>query len=123
MRRSTRALISGLLAGLPTGFAVAIPLARAQEPLFLRIRPAGETATDSGGAARSDDEVARQARARAQAVWDRADRRARVAIASVCTGCLMPERATPALSPRSEAVDAVVLVPVPSSSIAQTGAP
>jgi hypothetical protein len=69
-----RSLLFALLAGslwVP-------PPALAEEPLFLRIRP--------------NDDVADATRARAlrEAVWARSDRRARIAIASVCTGCLTP---------------------------------
>lgn len=48
--------------------------AQAQEPLFLRIRPASPEA----------------AFAAREAVWTRSHERARIAIASVCTGCLLP---------------------------------
>ena len=101
--------------------------ARAQEPLFLRIRPAGETSVGSGGAGPSDEEIARAARARSEAVWQRAEQRSRIAIASVCTGCLTaPRPAEPGPAPRSpvrpEAADIIpaaaedpVATPVPSS--------
>lgn len=113
MRRS----ILVRLTGLATGFAVAIGAAKAQEPLFLRIRPAGEAPAGLGGAGPSDETIARDARARAQAVWDRADRRARIAIASVCTGCLGPESPV-----RSETAPAAARTP-PVPTFAQTGAP
>lgn len=57
---------------------LALPSARADEPLLLRIRPNDDAA------------VAARARALREAVWARSDRRARIAIASVCTGCLKP---------------------------------
>ncbi len=65
----------------------------AQEPLLLRIRPADAAPAEigAGGGMPSAEEVAR-ARAAREAVWERASRRARIAIASVCTGCLQPER-------------------------------
>lgn len=66
------------------GASLIVPPASAEEPLFLRIRP-------------SDDDAAVAARARAlrEAVWARSDRRARIAIASVCTGCLKPLPSAP----------------------------
>ncbi|NEU13738.1 hypothetical protein G3T14_16590 [Methylobacterium sp. BTF04] len=116
--------ILAFLAGVTAGFGVAIPASKAQEPLFLRIRPAGEAPASLGDAGVSDERVARDARARAQAVWDRADRRARIAIASICTGCLAPERAPSAASPvRPETVEYTVPAAAPPSSFAQTGAP
>ena len=69
------------------------PPASAQEPLFLRIRPQDSTPRD-GGAGPSAAEVA-AARAAREAVWERSAARARIAIASVCTGCLGPPPAVP----------------------------
>jgi hypothetical protein len=66
-----------VLAGL-AGSSLFAPLAHAQEPLFLRIRP------------NNDDGAAARARALREEVWARSDRRARIAIASVCTGCMKP---------------------------------
>ncbi|MCJ2082203.1 hypothetical protein MKK49_13140 [Methylobacterium sp. J-090] len=66
----------------------------------------------------TDDEV-RQARARNEAVWARADRRARIAIASVCTGCLAPIRPH-AERPPPAAIEAA---PATLFPFAQTGAP
>ena len=71
---------------------------RAEQPLFLRIRPQASASLGSGGSAAysgalTDAEIARQARAAREAVWERAAARARIAIASVCTGCLKPEPA------------------------------
>lgn len=72
---------------------VGLQPALAQEPLHLRIRPS------------SPEAVAYAAR---EAVWERSARRARIAIASVCSGCLLPERTDP----------------IPSDpSLADTGAP
>jgi hypothetical protein len=55
----------------------------------------------------SAEEVAR-ARAAREAVWERADRRARIAIASVCSGCLQPERPAPRLTSQPRPEDAIV---------------
>lgn len=90
--RSHRSLLLGLTAGC---VASASPSASAQEPLFLRIRPVGASLGASlgvplpeiGGSGRSEAEIARSAR---EAVWARSAVRARLAIASVCTGCLGP---------------------------------
>ncbi|WP_170249030.1 hypothetical protein [Methylobacterium haplocladii] len=70
-----RKLVLAVLAG---SCLIAGPARADDEPLFLRIRP--------------NDDVAVAARARAlrEEVWARSDRRARIAIASVCTGCLKP---------------------------------
>ncbi|GJE18889.1 hypothetical protein AIGOOFII_3622 [Methylobacterium marchantiae] len=109
----------------------------AQEPLLLRIRPSDAAPAEigAGGGMPSAEEVAR-ARAAREAVWERADRRARIAIASVCTGCLQPERAAPRSRPDeiavrgqnapSETPDAEV--PVSTGTVAQhptsqTGSP
>lgn len=134
MSPSIRLVSASLLviAGSLTGFMPAISEfvitpAWAQEPLFLRIRPAGETSVGSGGAGPSDEEIARAARARSEAVWQRAEQRSRIAIASVCTGCLTaPRPAEPGPAPRApvrpEAADIIpaaaedpVATPVPSS--------
>ncbi|ACA18779.1 hypothetical protein M446_4438 [Methylobacterium sp. 4-46] len=67
---------------------LAVPAARAQEgeaPLFLRIRPQSEI-----GAGGSADAQAQAAAARA-AFEARITARANRAIASVCTGCLVPD--------------------------------
>ncbi|WP_336487551.1 hypothetical protein [Methylobacterium nigriterrae] len=67
--------------------------AQAAEPLFLRIRPQGAEALGAAGGSLSDAEAAARARAAREAVWQRAASRARIAIASICTGCLGPEPA------------------------------
>jgi hypothetical protein len=55
----------------------------AHEPLFLRIRPQADSVAAE----------IRAARAAREAVWERSSARARLAIASVCTGCIpAPER-------------------------------
>ncbi|WP_132256471.1 hypothetical protein [Methylobacterium segetis] len=72
------------------------------QPLFLRIRPQGaplETGAAGGAAPLSEAETARRALAAREAVWERATIRARIAIASVCTGCLRPEAAPAAPAP------------------------
>ncbi|MGU3359353.1 hypothetical protein ACLBWX_03360 [Methylobacterium sp. M6A4_1b] len=80
--------------------------AAAQEPLFIRIRPGGEPALGIGGGGAFDEAAAQAARARSEAVWQRAEARSRIAIASVCTGCLT------ALPPAVPAVP--VSAPAPS---------
>lgn len=107
-----------------------IPSARAQEPLLLRIRPLGEPAHDLGaGSGSTLDDEARQARARSEAVWARAERRSRIAIASVCTGCLTPLH-PPVERPSPDAIAAtkdVAATDAPPSDLppllAQTGTP
>ena len=134
MRRSILARFT-LLATGSIGLVAAIPPAAAQEaldareqaPLLLRIRPPGEAPRHLGaGSGPMTDEEVRQARARNEAVWARADQRARIAIASVCTGCLAPVR-PPAAPPSSTPVEAtpapVAAAPATSSPFAQTGAP
>lgn len=94
MRRAALASVIVLSAALPS------PV-EAQEPLFLRIRPA---APDAGSAAAGIDDEAADARARSEAVWQRSERRARLAIASVCRGCLgdaAPPEFGPAADPAS----------------------
>lgn len=118
----TLASIAWLPIGLAAGLTIAIPPAEAQEPLLLRIRPSGDQPADLGSAGLSDDRIARDARARSQAVWDRADRRARIAIASVCTGCIEPARASATLPVRTEAAVSAA-ASVPPFHFAQTGAP
>ena len=75
------------------------------EPLLLHIRPNDASAADAAktGGRTGDVELA-AARAAREAVWERSDRRARIAIASVCTDCMkappaeaaMPNAPTPA---------------------------
>lgn len=94
MRSLLFALSIACLTGLP---GAAVP-ARAQEPLLLRIRPNDAALPMGGGSGQmlSEAEVAARARAAREAVWQRAERRARIAIASVCTGCLPPDPSSPA---------------------------
>ncbi|MEA1832721.1 hypothetical protein U8607_11570 [Methylobacterium durans] len=70
------------------------------QPLLLRIRPQGAPPEiGAGGGALPDAEAARRALAAREAVWERASVRARIAIASVCTGCLKPVPPAPAPLP------------------------
>ena len=70
------------------------------EPLFLHIRPNDAPPADTvGPAGRTSDGEAAAARAAREAVWERSDRRARIAIASVCTGCLKPLPTSEAAKP------------------------
>ena len=78
------------------------PPASAQEPLFLRIRPQDSTPRDVG----AGPSVA-AARAAREAVWERSAARARIAIASICTGCLRPPSAA---------------VPIPARTLTAAGA-
>lgn len=112
----------------------------AQEPLLLRIRPSDGTPAEigAGGTSSSANDVAR-ARAAREAVWERADRRARIAIASVCTGCLQaehpaqysfeprpdepPARAEPASSDRTAAGNTIPAGAFTQHSSSQTGTP
>ena len=98
-----RSLLLAAIAGL---LAVPAP-ACAEEPLFLRIRPNGSDSPGSPDRA-SDEALAARARAMREAVWTRSDTRARIAIASVCTGCLKPmPGATVRPAGRRDASDAV----------------
>lgn len=66
----------------------AMPAAvRAEGPLYLRIRsnPTPDAGTGMGRAVAAPGQGREAGR---ESVWERADRRARIAIASVCTGCL-----------------------------------
>ena len=64
----------------------AAPAVRAQEPLYLRIRANPAPVAASGSA---------PGEGMRESVWARSDRRARIVIASVCTGCLPPAPALP----------------------------
>ncbi|GJD75722.1 hypothetical protein CFIICLFH_3965 [Methylobacterium goesingense] len=105
-----------------------------QAPLFLRIRPAGDTPAGLGGAGSSDEEIIRAARARSEAVWQRAEARSRIAIASVCTGCIPTPRpaepipAKPPPSPSAPHADGVATIAAgppaaPIQPLAQADAP
>jgi len=101
------------LCGFPCG---PISAARAEEPLYLRIRAnpdARLAGTSTSGTAASGPAAAATAR---ESVWERSDRRARIAIASVCTGCL-PARSDPiAVRPSPVAEAATADMPSPLSS-------
>lgn len=112
--------------------------ARAEEPLFLRIRPAGDTPAALGSAGSavgpSDEETVLAARARSEAVWQRAEQRSRIAIASVCTGCIpapRPAERLPILTPpipaatQADGGTSLAAGPpaAPTSSLAQADAP
>ncbi len=69
----------------------AMPAAvRAEEPLYLRIRPNPVPDASVGSGVGRAGAVGQGREAGRETVWERADRRARLAIASVCTGCLDP---------------------------------
>ncbi len=96
----------------------AMPAAvRAEEPLSLRIRPnpSPEGATGLAGGRPAGSGTGRET------VWERADRRARLAIASVCTGCLdarVLERPSVSVSasPLSPATAVAASDPAPSTT-------
>jgi hypothetical protein len=134
MPRSLAAALA--IAGSLTALAPAIGLATAgpalaQEPLFIRIRPGGEASLGSGGAGAFDESAAQAARARSEAVWQRAEARSRIAIASVCTGCLaaVPPPTVPVAAPRARAdaggptTQAADSAAVPPPPLAQADAP
>lgn len=82
--------------------ALVLPLADrdaavAEEPLLLRIRPAPADAVGDGGAETTAEDVGRRARMASEAIWERSTTRARIAIASVCTGCMGPSRPEPSM--------------------------
>jgi hypothetical protein len=138
MHRSLPATLA--IAGSLTALAPAIGVSTAgpvrsqelrQEPLFIRIRPGGEARLGSGGADAFDDTAAQAARARSEAVWQRAEARSRIAIASVCSGCLaaVPPPTVPVAAPPVRP-DAGGLTPlaadspaVPPPPLAQADAP
>ncbi|KQP51621.1 hypothetical protein [Methylobacterium sp. Leaf106] len=104
-----RTILACRLAASSFAWALAGSPVLAQEPLLLRIRPpdAAPAEIGAGGGMPSAEEVAR-ARAAREAVWERADRRARIAIASVCSGCLQPERPAARLTSQPRPEDAIV---------------
>lgn len=96
-------------------FVPATLSAATAEPLLLRIRPNGSLPEALGSAGPlSDAEIAAQARAAREAVWERSNRRARIAIASVCTGCL------PARPPNLSRPEPTHLAPTSAPPSAQT---
>lgn len=111
-------------------FPLAGAPASAQEPLFLRIRPADAPppAIGSGGA----DAAVATARAAREAVWERSTVRANIAIASVCTGCLgrppaptplRPERPRPAAPPEGARTAPAPADPSPDAVAGLAGDP
>ncbi len=82
--------------------------AAAGEPLFLHLRPNDPPPPDAiGPPGRASEAEVAAARAAREAVWERSDRRARIAIASVCTGCMKPLPAPQAGKPAPAAPAAV----------------
>lgn len=110
--RPRRAPLPGLAPAMLAGALLASAssaMAEEPAPLYLRIRPpearpaqtgAGGTSRDDGAGpgALADAEAIRRARAAREAVWERANARARVVIASVCTGCMKPMPPAPVLA-------------------------
>ncbi|KAB7783058.1 hypothetical protein F8B43_4352 [Methylorubrum populi] len=82
---------------------------RAQEPLYLRIRANPDARLDGA----SGPATAGPSR---ESVWERSDRRARIAIASVCTGCLAARSTLQAFMPSSVAEAPASDMPSPLSS-------
>lgn len=104
-----RAVRAAALLGILCGSITAV---RAQEPLYLRIRANPEARLD--GAAAGGPPAA--GTARRESAWERSDRRARIAIASVCTGCLAGRSALQAFMPSSVAEAPASDAPSPLSS-------
>jgi hypothetical protein len=107
--RPRRAPCAGLLFGLAAGLLPPPAMAEEGAPLYLRIRPPDARTPETGaggagasdrddGAALAEAEAVRRARAAREAVWERSNARARVLIASVCTGCMKPMPPAPVLS-------------------------
>jgi hypothetical protein len=117
--------------GVPTIGILAADPAAAQEPLFIRIRPGAEPAPGLGGGGAFDEAAAQAARARSEAVWQRAEARSRIAIASVCTGCLValrpPAPPVPAAPVRADADGPTPIAADPAAAslppLAQADAP
>ncbi|BAU92953.1 hypothetical protein MPPM_4348 [Methylorubrum populi] len=89
---------------------------RAQEPLYLRIRANPEARLDGAAAAGPTGGPPAAGTARRESAWERSDRRARIAIASVCTGCLAGRSALQAFMPSSVAEAPASDAPSPLSS-------
>ncbi|KQP31731.1 hypothetical protein ASF49_09835 [Methylobacterium sp. Leaf104] len=127
------AIAGSLIALAPAIGVPAAGVAAAQEPLFIRIRPGGEPALGLGGGGAFDEAAAQAARARSEAVWQRAEARSRIAIASVCTGCLtalppaVPPVPAPAPSVRTDAGGPTPIAADPAAAplppLAQADAP
>ncbi len=86
------------------GLCCAGPAVRAEEPLYLRIRANPEARLDAGaGAMTGTMNGPPAAGPPRESAWERSDRRARIAIASVCSGCLAPRSTLRAFMPSSVA--------------------
>ena len=95
----------------------AMPAAvRAEEPLYLRIRP-NPSPEGAASAGQAGGRPAGTGTGR-ETVWERADRRARIAIASVCTGCLDPRFLGPPPVAAFEAAPVPASRPSPATEIA-----
>lgn len=120
-----------MTSGIPWGRAALLAMAllappdavRAEEPLYLRIRANPAARLDGAATGQGQGQgtgtpptagsaVADTAR---ESVWERSDRRARIAIASVCTGCLATRSAVRAFMPSS-------VTEAPASGAAASGA-
>ncbi|PXW63040.1 hypothetical protein [Methylobacterium sp. B4] len=111
-RRPRIRMTSGISWGRAALLAVALlapsDAVRAEEPLYLRIR-ANPAARLDGAAGAGQGQGQRTAPTAGSAVadtaresvWERSDRRARIAIASVCDGCLATRSAVRAFMPSS----------------------
>jgi hypothetical protein len=103
------AALLGILCG-------SIPAVRAQEPLYLRIRANPDARLDGTAAAGPAGAPLAAGAARRESAWERSDRRARIAIASVCTGCLAGRSVLQAFMPSSVAEAPASDMPSPLSS-------
>ncbi|WP_204165192.1 hypothetical protein [Methylobacterium radiodurans] len=133
-----RATLAGVFVGLAAAPLAAAPAA-AQEaaPLYLRIRPPEARAPEAGtgGSGRqgaydeaapagalagtlADAEAIRRARAAREAVWERSNARARVLIASVCTGCMKPMPPAPVSADPETATAPRPAEPAPAGTLA-----
>ncbi|GAA0280194.1 hypothetical protein GCM10008965_54190 [Methylorubrum aminovorans] len=98
-------------------------MARAQEPLYLRIRASPEARLDGAAGAGPTGGPLAAGRARGESAWERSDRRARIAIASVCTGCMVGRSALQAFMPSSVAEARASDMPSPLSSPSPSPSP
>ena len=117
---TARAALAVLLCAVP---CLSVPVARAEEPLYLRIRshPAARLDGAAGAGLAAGPTAEGPPR---ETVWERSDRRARIAIASVCTGCL-PAPSSPRVSKPASVAEAPASDPPSSvlSSPPTAGAP
>ncbi len=128
--RPRRAPLAGLLAIVALGLPAPPAMAEEGAPLYLRIRPpeartpetgaggTGESQRDDGAAALAEAEAIRRARAAREAVWERSNARARVLIASVCTGCMKPMPPAPVLGEPEPATAPRPAEPGPAGALA-----